>query len=183
MRFIGRWLGQSLTLAAGILALALAAQAPGFAEHYMTALDQRAQEQRVDIAGRIDVARRVYSLPDTADARAVMLHLTEREPANAEGIRRSAQRLSALEAAHRRLVEASPLLRPLLVLPAVAGGNAVIADVADSALAGYTPRLPLSLTALFYGVAGLFLGVLLAEAALSLARVPFRRAAPPARPW
>ncbi|RKQ68408.1 DUF2937 family protein [Oceanibaculum indicum] len=183
MRFLGRWLGQSLTLAAGILALALAAQAPGFAEHYMAALEQRAQEQRADIAGRIDVARRFYSLPETADARAVLLHLTEREPANAEGIRRSAQRLAALEGAHRRLVEASPLLRPLLTLPAVAGGNAVIADVADSALAGYTPRLPLSLPALAYGLAGLFLGVLLAEALVSLARMPFRRATPAPRPW
>lgn len=183
MSFLGRWLGQSLTLAAGILALTLAAQAPGFAEHYMAALDQRAQEQRADIAGRIDVARRFYSLPETADARSVLLYLTEREPANAEGIRRSAQRLAALEAAHRRLAEASPLLRPLLALPAVAGSNAAIADVADSALAGYTPRLSLSLPALIYGFAGLFLGVLLSETVVSLARMPFRRPAAPSRPW
>lgn len=183
MRFLGRWLGQSLTLAAGILALALFAQAPGFAEHYMTALEQRAQEQRTDIAGRIDVARRFYSLPDNVDARAVLLHLTEREPANAASLRDSAQRLAALETAHRWLAEAAPLLRPLLALPALAGGNDAVADVADSALASYTPRLPLSLSALFYGIAGLFLGVLLAEAAVSLAGAPFRRAPPPARPW
>ena len=183
MRFLGRWLGQSLTLAAGILALALAAQAPGFAEHYMAALEQRAQEQRADIAGRIDVARRFYSLPDNADARAVLLHLTEREPANAASLRQSAQRLAALEAAHGRLTAASPLLRPLLAVPALTIGNGAVADVADSALATYTPRLPLSLPALVYGIAGLFLGVLLAEALASLARAPFRRAAPPPRPW
>jgi hypothetical protein len=183
MRFIGRWLGQSLTLAAGILTLALAAQAPGFAEHYATALEQRAQEQRMDIAGRVSVVRRTYGLPETADARAVLLYLTEREPANAASLRQSAQRLAALEAAHRRLAEATPLLRPLLALPALAVGNDAVADVAESALASYTPRLPLSLTSLFYGIAGLFIGVLLAEAVISLARAPFRRAASPSRYW
>lgn len=183
MRFLGRWLGQSLTLAAGILALALAAQAPGFAEHYAAALEQRAQEQRTDIAGRVDVARRFYNLPGTADARAVLRHLSEHEPANAESLRHSTQRLAALESAHRRLAEAAPLLRPLLALPALAGGNGAVADVADSALATYTPRLPLSLSALFYGIAGLFLGVLVAEAAISLARLAFRRAPPPVGHW
>lgn len=170
MRFLARWLGQSILMAAALCGFFLAVQAPAWTEHYIAALQQRAQELQLDIDGRIETVRRYYALDAALNTEEVRRLLTEREPANAAALRAAELRRATYENAHTRLTDSSAMLRPLLAARLVVTDAGALSAVADSAFANYTPRLPLTLDALAYGVLGLVLALFLVELLFSLLR-------------
>ncbi|MDO9503704.1 DUF2937 family protein [Falsiroseomonas sp.] len=168
MRFLARWLGQSILMAAGLIGFLLAVQAPAWTEHYTAALQQRAEELRLDIDGRIDAMRRYYDLPATAPREDIARLMMEREPANAAALREADQRRILYETAYSRIRAASPLFRPLVAGRLIITDAGPLSAVAESASASYSARLPLTLDALSYGLFGLVLALFLVEILFSL---------------
>ncbi|MBP0492806.1 DUF2937 family protein [Pararoseomonas indoligenes] len=168
MRLAGRWLSDFLRLALGI-GLALAAmQLPALTAAYDLALVQSAGELRRDIDARKEVARGFYGLSDTSDPD-VIGALRTREPSNAQGLENSVAREDLLRSAHARLAGSSALLRPIIAL----------ADATDdpignkrallrTTLERHEPQVLLGTAAATYGLAGLLMGLLLANLLLAL---------------
>ena len=169
MGFLARWLSDALHLGLA-LALALAAmQVPALAHQYTTALLQITEDARRDIEQRKTSARRFYRAAGETDE-AVIAALQAVEPSNAEALEASVQRARALRAAYDRIESAPPLLRPM-----VAAYDAAIEDprgdkqaVLRTALDSHVPQVTISTASAIYGLAGLVLGSLLAEALTSL---------------
>jgi len=174
MGFVGRWLGDAVRLGAALFFALAAMQVPALTENYASALAQIAADIRRDIAGREEIARRFHRL-DGSGAPLVEA-LRPLEPANAEGLRGSAAREGSLRAASERLAAAPALLRPLAALRDLAddpGGTK--RAVLSLATERHAPQLLLNAAALTYGLVGLVLGLLLADALLLLLGLPFRR--------
>lgn len=168
-RFIAGWLSDSIRFGLG-LALALAAlQLPALTHAYTVALLQVAEGTRRDIDQRKEIARQHYRWNDTmADAAAVDA-LRPLEPANAEGLAASMRREELLRDSHRRLMATSELLRPLKAGWELATGmGAEAREVLRIAWATHVPQVVISTGAAIYGLAGLMLGLLLAQLLLSL---------------
>lgn len=179
-RFIAGWLSDSLRFGLG-LALALAAlQLPALTHAYTAALLQVAEGTRRDIDQRKDIARQHYRWNDTmADAAAVEA-LRSLEPANAEGLAASARREQLLRASHQRLMATPELLRPLKAGWELATDLGTEArEVLRIAWATHVPQVVLSTAGAIYGLAGLMLGLLLAQLLLSLLGALWRPGAKP----
>jgi hypothetical protein len=180
-RFIGHWLSDSIRFGLG-LALALAAlQVPALTHAYATALLQVAEGTRRDIDQRKDVARQYYrwaeALPDAAAVEA----LRPLEPANAEGLSASIAREDLLRRTHGRLMATPELLRPLEAgWDLVKENGAEKRQVLRIALETHVPQVVISSAAAIYGLAGLMLGLLLAQLLLAVPRA-MRRSQPPHR--
>ena len=177
--FIGRWLSDALRIGLP-LALALAAmQVPALAHGYAAALLQIAEDARRDIEQRKASARRFYRDAGGGDE-AVIAALRGVEPANAQALAASVERARALRAAHARIEEAPPLLRPVTALldmaedPTKGDKWAVLRTALDT----HAPQVVLSAAAAAYGLVGLVAGSFLAEllvSAFGAAFAPRRR--------
>ncbi|MBC9176404.1 DUF2937 family protein [Pseudoroseomonas ludipueritiae] len=168
-RFIAGWLSDSIRFGLG-LALALAAlQLPALTHAYTAALLQVAEGTRRDIDQRKEIARQHYRWNEAlADAAAVDA-LRPLEPANAEGLAASMRREELLRDSHRRLLATPELLRPLKAGWALATDMRTEArEVLRIAWATHVPQVVISTAGAIYGLAGLMLGLLLAQLLLSL---------------
>lgn len=179
-RFLGRWLSDFLRLGLG-LGLAIAAmQLPALATSYGAALLQVAEGARRDIDQRKQVAGQFYRWDGTLADTAAIEALRGPEPANAEGLAGSVARERQLREAEARLMNRSPLLRPLQAAWDWSSGGEEVRSVLRLALATHVPQVVLSLAGATYGLAGLLLGLLLAHALVSIGGR--QRAAPAPRP-
>jgi hypothetical protein len=182
LRFIGRWLSDFLRLGLG-LGIALGAmQLPALAEAYGAALLQVAEGARRDIDQRKQVAGQFYNWQGPTTDTAAVEALRGPEPANAEGLAGSVAREAQLRAAHARLQARAPLLRPLDAAWDwfSGGGGMETRAVLRLALDTHVPQVVLTLAGAIYGLAGLLLGLLLAQALVSIGSR--RRALPAPRP-
>ena len=161
MGFLRRWLSHSVRLASALLTSLLAMQAPAFTHDYATALLQVSADARRDIDQREMAARQYYALPDGDDASLVDA-LRAHEPANAETLARSVDRVTALQAALNHLSASPAIFQPLVALAGAAHDRSGYkAAIWRTELQTYTVHLDLSVAAIFYGAAGLLLGSLL----------------------
>ena len=153
-------------------------QVPALAHGYAAALLQIAEDARRDIEQRKAAARRFYRDAGEADE-AVVAALRAVEPSNAEALAASVDRARAFRAAHDRIEEAAPLLRPVEALLDAAGSPrgdkwAVLRTALDT----HVPQVVLSAAAAVYALAGLAAGSFLAEllvSAFGAAFAPGRR--------
>ena len=183
MRLIGHWLSDFLRLALGLGAALAAMQVPALTSAYDSGLVQAAGELRRDIDARKEVARHFYGLTDMTDP-GVVGALRQKEPANAQGLESSIAREDSLRAAHARMAESPALLRPLVAAWDLAEdplGNKQA--VLEAALALHEPSIGLSIAPATYGLAGLLLGLLLANLAVGLCGAMARRREKPGRPF
>ncbi len=168
-RFLGRWLSDALRLGLS-LALALAAmQLPALAHQYAAALLQVAEDGRRDIEQRKASARSFYHMVGETDE-AVIAALRPVEPSNAQALEASVERTHVLRTAYDHLEATSPLLRPIMTaLDAVADPRGDKRAVLQTALDTHAPQVLLSADSATYGIAGLVVGSLIAEALVSMA--------------
>jgi hypothetical protein len=176
--FIGRWLSDSIRFGLGLLLALAALQVPALTNAYTAALLQISGDARRDIDQREDVARQYYRWTDKTTDAAVIESLRPVEPANAEGLAASVAREVVLRGTYTRLMETPALIRPLsaawdVLIDDRGAKRAVLATAVDS----HVPQVTLSLAAAIYGLAGLMLGLLLAQLLISL---PGRRHGPAA---
>src|SRR5215469_9965668 len=115
MRFLRRWLSHSVRLASALLLALIAMQAPAFTHDYATALLQVSADARRDIDQREAAARQYYALPDSDDP-ALIQALRNHEPANAETLTRSVDRVAALQTALGRVNANPAVFQPVVAL-------------------------------------------------------------------
>jgi hypothetical protein len=169
MHFLRRWLSHSVRLSLALLFAVVAMQAPAFTADYTTALLQVSGDARRDIDQREAAARQYYALPASDDATLVD-NLRAHEPANAETLALSLDRVAALEGARRRIAASVALLQPIIALADAAHDPAGYkAAIWRTQLRAYVVHLDLTLAAIIYGLAGLMLGSLFGH----LVCVPF----------
>jgi hypothetical protein len=179
MRFLKRWLSHSVRLALALFLAVIAMQAPAFTHDYTNALLQVGADARRDVDQREAAARQYYSLRAGDDASLIQA-LQAHEPANAETLGHSVDRVASLQAARGRIGASPSIVQPLVALADAAhdpGGYK--AAIWRTALQTYTIRLDLTVAAIIYGTVGLLLGSLLGH----LLSLPFdlapRRFDPP----
>jgi hypothetical protein len=168
-RFIAGWLSDSIRFGLGLMVALAALQLPALTHAYTAALLQVAEGTRRDIDQRKEVARQYYRWADApADAAAVEA-LRPLEPANAEGLAASLAREGLLRDSYRSLMATPELLRPLKAgWELAAGMKAETHEVLRIAWATHVPQVVISTAAAVYGLIGLMLGLLLAQALLTL---------------
>ena len=175
MGFLGRWFSDALRLAltlAGALALM---QAPALSHDYAAALQQVADAQTRDIAGREATARTYYDMPSATEPD-LLATLRTREPSNAAGLDQSRTEAAALTTALARIDQAPPLLQPLIAVWDLASApDQGKRAVAEQAVRSFAPALQLSMAALIWALAGIVLGSFLAQILLLPAQPPRRR--------
>jgi hypothetical protein len=175
MRWLGRWLANSLVLALALTGALALMQAPAVTRKYAAALRQVARELQRDIDQRTASARQFYAIAAEDDER-FLLALRAVEPSNAQTLAASLERVHRLEAAHDRIAGAAPMLQPLLASwDAARNEHDDLGIVRRTLLETYTPQLSLSAVAVAYGFAGLVAGTLLAQAVRSLSASAVRR--------
>ncbi|MFC7554944.1 DUF2937 family protein [Pseudoroseomonas wenyumeiae] len=167
-RFIAGWLSDSIRFGLGLMFALAALQLPALTHAYTTALLQVAEGTRRDINQRKEVASQYYRWSDTmADAAAVDA-LRPLEPANAEGLSASIAREGLLRDSYRRLMGAPELLRPLKAgWELVEDARTETREVLRIAWATHVPQVVISTAGAIYGLAGLMLGLLLAQLLLT----------------
>jgi hypothetical protein len=161
MRFLKRWLSHSVRLALALVFAIIAMQAPAFTNDYTTALLQVGADARRDVDQREATARQYYALQAGDDA-SLIAALRAHEPANAEALVRSLDRITALEAARGHIGASPAVFQPLVALADAAhdpGGYK--AAIWHTAFQTYVIHLDLTIAAILYGAAGLLLGSLL----------------------
>jgi hypothetical protein len=161
MRFLKRWLSHSVRLAFALLLAVIAMQAPAFTHDYTNALLQVGADARRDVDQREAAARQYYSLRADDDASLIQA-LQAHEPANAETLAHSVDRVSSLQAARSHIEGSAALFQPVVALADAAhdpGGYK--AAIWRTALRTYTIHLDLTVAAIIYGMGGLLLGSLL----------------------
>jgi hypothetical protein len=161
MRFLKRWLSHSVRLALALVLAVIAMQAPAFTHDYSTALLQVSADARRDVDQREAAARQYYSLPAGDDA-ALIQALQAHEPANAETLAHSVDRVSSLQAARLHIEGSFAVLQPIVALVDAAhdpGGYK--APIWRTTLQTYIIHLDLTLAAVLYGAVGLLLGSLI----------------------
>lgn len=174
-RFLGRWLADSIRFGLALFLALAAMQLPAVAQSYVAALRQIALATERDISERRELARQFYHLPPAAPDGDIMVRLRDAEPANAAGLVASGDRAEALHATYDRIAAASALTRPVLaVWDGLNGQPADKRAVLRTTLAEHVPTVLLGAEPATYGLAGLMLGLLLAEVLLA----PFRRQKP-----
>jgi hypothetical protein len=162
MRFLKRWLSHSVRLALALVLAVIAMQAPAFTHDYSTALLQVSADARRDVDQREAAARQYYSLPAGGDDAALVQALQAHEPANAETLAHSVDRVSSLQAARLHIEGSLVILRPMVALAdAVHDPGGYKAAIWRTALQAYVIHLDLTLAAILYGAVGLLLGSLI----------------------
>ncbi len=180
LRFVGRWLSDSIRLGLGLVLALAAMQVPALTNAYTSALLQIAEEAQRDIARREEIVRQFYPALSTAGSHEALIDgLRLLEPANATGLAASVERQRVMRETYERLMAASPLRRPIAaIVDVVDDARDNKRAVLQTALDSFVPQVAISGTAALYGVAGLVTGLLLAHLALSaLAALTGRRAA------
>ena len=178
MRFLRRWLSHSVRLASALLLALIAMQAPAFTHDYATALLQVSADARRDVDQREAAARQYYALPDGDDASLIQA-LQTHEPANAETLARSLDRVAALQAALDHVGASPAVLQPLVALADAAHDpSGYKAAIWRTELKIYIVHLDLSAAAILYGVAGLLMGSLLGHLLCLPFELERRRLAP-----
>lgn len=178
MPFLRRWLSHSVRLASALLLALIAMQAPAFTHDYTTALLQVSADARRDIDQREAAARQYYALADGDDA-ALIQALKTHEPANAETLTRSVDRVAALQGALGHVNANPAVFQPLVALVDAAhdpGGYK--AAIWRTTLQTYIVHLDLSIAAIVYGTAGLLIGSLLGHVLCLPLDIERRRVAP-----
>lgn len=161
MRFLKRWLSHSVRLALALLFAIIAMQAPAFTNDYATALLQVSADARRDVDQREATARQYYGVQAGDDA-SLIAALRAHEPANAETLALSLDRVASLQAALAHITGSAAIFQPVVALADAAhdpGGYK--AAIWQTELQTYTIHLDLTVAALLYGVVGLLLGSLL----------------------
>ncbi len=161
MRFLKRWLSHSVRLALALVLAIIAMQAPAFTHDYATALLQVSADARRDVDQREAAARQYYSLPAGDDASLIQA-LQAYEPANAEALARSIDRVATLQAARDHIEGSAAIFQPMVALADAAHDpDGYKAAIWRTALQTYIIHLDFTVTAILYGAVGLLLGSLL----------------------
>lgn len=161
MRFLKRWLSHSVRLAFALVLAIIAMQAPAFTNDYATALFQVGADARRDVDQREAAARQYYKLPGGDDA-SLIKSLQAHEPANADTLAHSVDRVTTLQAALGHIDATPAVFQPLIALADAAhdpGGYKTA--IWRTELQTYTVHLDLTVAAILYGLLGLLLGSLL----------------------
>jgi hypothetical protein len=170
MRFIGRWLSDTLLLGLSLLFAGLAMQAPALTHAYSVSLLQVAQQMRQDIDQRETTARQFYHLNADTDA-ALVQQLQPLEPANAATLAQSLDRVNVLQTAHDRILAALPLQQPVTaILDAYEDPHGYKREVIRTTLATYAPEIVLTTAGAIYALIGLIIGSFLAQLVSSIFR-------------
>lgn len=168
-RFIEGWLSDSIRFGLGLMLALAALQLPALTHAYTTALLQVAEGTRRDIEQRKEVARQYYRWAETGGDAAVVEALRPVEPANADGLSASITRENQLRESHDRLMATPELLRPLNAgWSLLTDSRNEAREVLRIAWATHVPQVVISTAAAVYGLAGLMLGLLLAQVVLTL---------------
>jgi hypothetical protein len=173
MRFLGRWLSNSIDMAFALLFAILAMQAPAFTREYLSALLQVTQDSRRDIEQRKASAQTYYAIgPEDRDDDRFVAALRRFEPSNADTLALSLERTRTLRNAYDTIMQSDGLARPI-----VAARDAAFDDplrykeaVWRTLLGTYAVQLNFDLSAAVYGLAGLLTGSFVAELLLSACR-------------
>ena len=161
MRLLRRWLSHSVRLALALLFAVIAMQAPAFTNDYANALLQVGADARRDVDQREAAARQYYALTATDDA-SLIDALRAHEPANAETLAQSLDRVAALQAARSHILASPAIFQPLVALADAAHDPVGYkAAIWRTELRTYLVHLDLTAAAMLYGVAGLLTGSLL----------------------
>ncbi|MBV9735276.1 MAG: DUF2937 family protein [Acidisphaera sp.] len=180
MKFLERWLSDTVSLVLALVLALLAMQAPALTRDYAGGLLQVAQDIRRDIDQRESSARQYYNLP-AGDDDAVIAALQTREPSNAATLAQSIGRAQALQTGYDQISAAPPLLQPVVAAgDALRDAHGYKRPVLRTALDNFTPQIVFSMAAAIYGLAGLVLGTFLGSLFISAAS-GFRR--PARRTW
>ncbi|HWK45397.1 MAG TPA: DUF2937 family protein [Stellaceae bacterium] len=170
MGLLGRWLSTSLALALGLGGAVLAMQVPAFTQHYLAGLQQAAGELDRSVADRLQSGRTTYDL--VGSDRETVAGLATREPSNAATLSRDLDRRDSHAAILAAAQAASPITRPIATAWAITTGpEGWRSPVVATALATYDAGIALTGAAILWGLAGLVVGVLLAQ----LLALPFHR--------
>lgn|SRR6185437_10148722 len=162
MRFLKRWLSHSVRLALALLFAVIAMQAPAFTHDYATALLQVSADARRDVDQRETAARQYYALPTGGDDASLIRALQAHEPANAETLAHSVDRVSSLQSARLHIEGSMAIFQPIVALADAAHDpGSYKAAIWRTALQTYVIHLDLTLAAILYGAVGLLLGSLL----------------------
>ncbi|HEY1505899.1 MAG TPA: DUF2937 family protein [Stellaceae bacterium] len=161
MRFLKRWLSHSVRLGCALFLAIIAMQAPAFTNDYAAALLQVSADARRDVDQREAAARQYYALQGNDDASLIQA-LQSHEPANAETLARSVDRVAALQAARGHIGASAAVFQPLVALADAAHDpSGYKAAIWRTELQTYMIHLDLAVAAVVYGMAGLLLGSLL----------------------
>ncbi|MDB5370259.1 MAG: hypothetical protein JWP20_1817 [Roseomonas sp.] len=174
--FIGRWLSDSIRFGLGLMLALAAMQVPALTNAYTAALLQISEDARRDITQRKEVARQYYRWADVTSDSAAIDALRPVEPANAEALAVSVAREQVLRGTHDRLMALPALLRPIQAAwDMLSDGRADKRAVLRTAIDTHAPQIVISMAAAIYGLAGLTLGLLLAQLLLALPRALWHR--------
>ena len=173
MRFLGRWLSNSIGMAFALLFAILAMQAPAFTREYLSALLQVTQDSRRDIEQRKASAQTYYPIgPEDRDDDRFVPALRRFEPSNADTLALSIERTRTLRSAYDTIVQSNMLARPIVAARDAAFDDPLgyKAAVWHTLLGSYAVQLDFDLAAAVYGLAGLLAGSFVAEMLLSACR-------------
>jgi hypothetical protein len=169
MRFLGRWLAESVQIVCMLAGALLMMQLPALSHAYTVALLQVAQDARRDIDQREANARQYYHLPPDAGDQAVIDALRPVEPSNAEALGQSVTHATLIDATHAHIVAAPALLQPVVAAwDAIRRPETDKLNVLDTSLETYTPQVMLDFSAIIYGFAGFLLGGLVGHSVSAL---------------
>jgi hypothetical protein len=180
LRFVGRWLSDSIRLGLGLVLALAAMQVPALTNAYTSALLQIAEEAQRDIARREEIVHQFYPALSAAGSHEALIEsLRPLEPSNAAGLAASAERERVMRRTYERLMAASPLRRPIeAIADVLEDSRDNKRAVLQTALDNFVPQVAISSAAGLYGISGLVTGLLLAHLALSvLAALTVRRVA------
>jgi Protein of unknown function (DUF2937) len=141
----------------------LAMQAPAVTREYQGALLQLVRSSGEDIAQRKGSAQRFYGIPIENEERFIA-QLRSIEPSNAETLASARARERSLQASYDRIDREAILWRPITAARDILSDDTgARRQIAQTVLESFAPQLDLSFAAAIYGLAGLFLGSLIAE--------------------
>ncbi len=175
--FFGRWMSDAANLILALVIAIFAIQMPTLTSGYVAGLLQVTNDERRDIDQREQSARAYYHFEAGTDEQ-VIEALRSTEPSNAQSLAQSVSRFRILRNAYDSIVHVPPLLQPPVALLDLARDEhgyklAILGTTIDT----YIVQIAFSKAATVYGIIGLVLGSLIAQALVSLAGAidPFRR--------
>jgi DUF2937 family protein len=159
----GAWLLHSVRLAAALGMAIVAMQAPAVTREYQAALLQLVRSSGEDIAQRKASAQRFYGISIENEERFIA-GLRAVEPSNAETLAAALAREKSLRASYDRIERDPDLWRPITAASDVLNDDTgARRQIAQTVFESFAPQLDLTFAAAIYGLAGLFLGSLIAE--------------------
>lgn len=175
MGFVGRWLGEAISLGLSLGVAFAAMQIPALTRDYTAALLQVAEDVRHDVDQREASARHFYNLTASTDEDVIQA-LRPFEPSNAEGLVASLGRARNLRAAYERIEATSPILQPVIAaVDFIEDTKGYKPSVLATTFATFAPQIVVSTATAVYGIVGLLIGSLVAQLLISLAARLFGR--------